>query len=328
MQRSASLSLLVLVSAWGCSSSKPTLVYVDLSQVPSESAPVASLAFSSKSQSPGSYRIAARPGISLLVGLSESRLMAALEESRENRKVLIARILEQRLEETNRLFEARLRSEIRELEQDQWKELADSLEQTRVPFDKVAGHLGRLQIELSSLIGFPDQGNPTLPDAEWAKRRLARAEEIRAEMAALEAQYLRERNAILLAIAEDYLDRASTVQRENSRDVQAARQRILQEFRETNEPVAVPQSDVMTQIQIETENESETQVEWGGAPAGQTVIPGGQGPRFNAVSKQEWAEMWASIREYTLVSSPASGENRTKEFIQWLKNQKLIPSQR
>lgn len=252
--------------------------------------------------------------------------MAALEESRENRREVIARILEQRLEESNRQFASRLRSELRVLEEDQWEELSNSLERTRVPFDKVADRLGALQLELADLVGFPDQGNPNLPDAEWANRRLARAEEIRREMAELEAQYIRERNAILRSIAERYLDRASELEVINRREAQASRDRILHEFRLSNEPIRVPRSEVMTELQIETEDDPAAPVTWDSVPTTAKTIPGGPGKRFSENSKEEWAKLWAGIREYTLVSSPAKGENRTAEFIKWLRDQKLIPS--
>ncbi len=326
MLRNANLLLIVLGSALGCSSPKPTRVYVDLSQVPVQQSSVAPVPYQTSAAPSGEYRIEARPGVSLLVGLSEARLKAALEESLENRRVVVARILEQRLEESNRQFASRLRSELRVLEEDQWKELESTLAQTRVPFDKVADRLGALQLELADLVGFPDQGNPNIPDAEWARKRLARADEIRTEMAELEAQYIRERNAILRSIAERYLDRASELEVINRREAQASRDRILREFRLSNEPIRVPRSEVMTELQIETADDPAAPITWESVPATTKTIPGGPGKRFNENSKVEWAKLWAGIREYTLVSSPAEGENRTAEFIKWLRDQKLIPS--
>jgi hypothetical protein len=259
----------------------------------------------------------------LFGGLTEKELAQSIAKVRANQKEAIQRIMVQRLKVLDAEIESAMAASRARLAPEHEVILHDAIEQTRIPFDKMAPRAGQLTLELTNLIGFPDRGQPyRMVNATWSMDRAKRVQEIRAELERMNTQYLAERNAIL--------DQAY---RRIARDEEALKQNAIVARKEGEERII----EALAQLSDRNEDQNQEQKPLGGAQLRLPATPGGsvrvnsseeelprlsgtpvlRSPRWTAEQK---AKIWAGAKGYQLVSRE-EGRDATAECIKWIKEQ-------
>ena len=315
---------IVLSFTTGCSNQEPPAVYVDLSQIervlapPSpEVASVTSRPVASGSTLPGSS------GYQLFTGLSQKELEESFSQIKRHQDGAVKKILEQRLKVLDAEIESALASSRSRLEPDHQRLLEDAVAQTRIPFDRVAPRVGKLTLELTNLIGFPDQGQSYRQvDAAWSKARAERVEAIRKELQTLNDQYLSERNAILdqayRRIARDFeslQSNATVARQEGEARLIAALRKLSAEsgaapLRPSTESYSIPASPPAS-VRLNAPTEQLPPL---------NRLPAQRSPLWAAEQK---AKIWSAAHGYRLVSRRGEARDATQECLAWIQTQSV-----
>ena len=307
----------------GCPSPEPPSVYVNIDTL-SRSLPQPQDGLSEVNASglavKGSVALgtASRP---LGVGDLEASIKKSQAEVRANQELALQRILAQRLQVLDAEVESALQAARNQLRPEHDRIMDEALAKTREPFDRMAPEVGRLTLELTNLIGFPDAGQPFVAqDADWSRKRAERVEEIRQRLRQLEERYLSERAAILT-------DASNRIQADMDRlklNADVARLEGLTRLRESlrqlsisaaeQRPFSAPESWDLPSVPSKTTDIS--------APSEtarlDTRPPAAREPRWIAA---EQARIWAAHRGYRLVGSPNEGRDATQECQEWIRQQ-------
>lgn len=324
MCRTSLILLLGIVA--GCSSPEQPVVYVNLDRLAvqlTDSAPKVpavqqqGISASATVQGSGAKR--------LFGGLTQKELDESIAQVRANQKEAIKRIMTQRLKVLDAEIESALSASRARLDPEHETLLQDAVAQTRIPFDKLAPQAGKLTLELTNLIGFPDKGQPyRTVDAPWSKARADRVEKIRLELDQLNATYLAERAAILeqafrrIARDDETLRNNAAVARKEGED------RIIEALSRLSEggegQVEVQKPLGGEQFSLPATSSGAVRVK--SSDESLTPLPEQRpaySPRWTA---QQKAEIWAGAHGYRLVSSRSGVRDATQECISWIQKQK------
>lgn len=317
----ASLLLVLALGAMGCG--KPParpLVYVDLSRVDARAPQVPeSIEIEGKTMPGDRFELAARTSKELQLGLSSDRLRAALEESRQQRERTIEKLMARRKAASEAALDADEREGRQKIDEEKWGAVAGSLDATREPFEKRADEIGRLTRELTNLLWFPDPGNGVLPEAEWAKKRAARADEIRARLQDLDNAYWAELRETLDRIERDTGERIRQLEERLrlERVAETARLSLEEQAMRQRARSFVVSNPAFGLLQIQFPPQSAQQLSLPVVMPLGVQEPAAPRPEFERRHLEKLLQAWASVRGYTLVGSPDQGEDRTQEFQQW-----------
>lgn len=317
------LALAIALMA-GCSSPEPPAVFVDLNQLervlatPSPATPAVTAG-----NSVSSARLPDSAPFRLFTGITQKELAESFRQVRNNQDAAVKKILEQRLKVLDAEIESALASSRSRLEPSHTRLLEDAVAQTRIPFDRVAPRVGMLTLELTNLIGFPDLGQDyRRVDAPWSQARAKRVEEIRIELQTLNAQYLKERNAILdqayKRIERDFatLDSNAALAR------QEGEARLIAGLRKlVADSGTVPTRPSTGQTDFTVPGSSGASVSIRSDSSSLPPLAATPTRRTEPWVAEQKAKIWSAAHGYRLVSSKREGRDATQECITWIQTQ-------
>ncbi len=317
------LGLIGLIGLWGCASSAPRAVWVDLSQLDQPAprslpipAPPAAIQPTAQTVS-----FAGLPERELFLGDREERFRVARREVRAN--------LRRAYEEVRADFLAGYLGDVREFETRERDDISAreraSLEawsnEVRGVFERIAPLIGTHRFALANLVGFPDPDPDSkrvpLEADRFAQRPFEESKGHRKAIMGLSEEFWKEVASLrsgIEAAAQDDRTRLEVRLAQLEQDAvrrASADAASLTRSDEGEDPMLGPKS-----TRVPAEAGASAPVLASGARS-LPVVPLG-----SPIARHHWlvsrAKLWAAIHHYQLVDQPRQGADKTREFAVWL----------
>lgn len=330
-------SVLVVAAACalvGCSS-KPTRVYVDLDRIPMppSSPPIAPIRLTERMESAAmTGSVASVQARSLFRGSSADRVRSALATVEANRRrgirnhqeALQNRYLNEVDQRTSDQRD-RLQQQVRERYDGAYHEI-DEL------FRAYAESRGLPALRLALRVGSPDPDPDSRRVADPKNLRQQRdfrlAEELRKEIATLDAEYQAKASAILssvdMAVRRDFaqLSEQQTTWRQEA--MRRAREEAEALVEQVNRPFAGDLEQSLAERLAERPGVTVQVPAVRSLPLQSEISAEDPGPAVRRIARGH-VQLWAKLNGYTLVDRPSLGRDGTSEFLAWRRSYRIGP---
>lgn len=333
MPRSSALVALLALIVAGCAR-PPQPVYVNLGGVNLDkwSQPSAVASSSAPAFGAPTGRLQALPAARLFLGENEQRVRRAQETMKETREAARKEVSRQLAAAASLEVDRKLREELRKLEPRQKEILDAAYEAVRPIFDQHVEASWPLRLELIKLVGFPDPDPKSLrrpdPRNERAVSDLARAKELRSQIATMDAAYKSRVDAVL-ASALDKIAEEKAALTASMAELAASLQRSA-EVR-VNQLVGEQWQALEGRSALAGDTLLRAQPAVTVQPMRMPVAPPAPQPPpspGSALARQQLlaeAKVWAATNGYRLVDRPGlRAPDKTLEFIRW--RRQMLPS--
>ncbi len=255
---------------------------------------------------------------------AESLARDARERLRQNRATALARLRDDLLRVARAQANREARA-LREAAEEKWiVEREAAISDVMKLFESYAERRGNLLIDLSGRVGFPDSGRPPRTRGmleEQIPIEEARVARLRKELAEMDADFEARSQGALEALAKQHAAASDTLDAEAKQALARAEAQAESDARAAVNDALGNLDDGISSVIRDLPGLPELSASHGAPRApGQTLdSPGGTRATWSREEIQRSAKLFAESRGWVLSDSPRGAQNKTKEFIAWIK---------